>query len=109
MRVRHSSCESCGTELLWIDEIERRPLERKPCPREDGEQGYLLVRRQRKLVLVPSVDHPNAREHLRIHTCYIWLAERRDRVDSLEELLTWAEQIDEQQRGSDARQSERPA
>lgn len=107
MQIRYSSCESCGAELAWINGVERRPLERKPCPKGDGERGYLLLRQQGKPVLVPSIDHPNAREHYRIHVCYLWLAERRSKVDSLGEILSWSEQSDERLRERQRRDERR--
>jgi hypothetical protein len=102
MNVNYSNCESCGVELAWAHDLDRRPLESKPCARRDGEPGYVIVRRSGKPVVEPSVDHPNAPEHFRVHVCYAWLTERRDRVASVGELLNWSERADrhrqEQQR-----------
>lgn len=109
MQIPYSSCESGGVDLVWISGVERRPLERKPCSRADGEQGYLLVRRHGKPTLVSSIDHPNAPEHLRVHTCYIWLAERRNRVDSIGEILEWSEQVDQRRQDRDTRRGDRLA
>lgn len=94
MTVRRTSCESCGVDLLWVDHISRRPLEARPVPRVDGEAGWVVLRRHGKRVWARSIDFPNAPEHVREHVCYIWMAERRARVDSIEEMIGWSARAD---------------
>lgn len=75
MGARLASCDSCGTNLLWLPSLDSRPLEATPCPRRIGEHGYVVVRRNGHRVWEPSVDHPNAPSHLRVHICYLELAQ----------------------------------